>query len=80
MLQVYKDSLASMGEPDLSDPKAVEEYQKTAAQAFTQATGLPADTAQQMARTLSTRENLSPLVRALADILAPLGALMGPPI
>ncbi len=80
MLQVYKDGLASMVEPDPSDPKAVEEYQKAAAEQFTQATGLPANTVQQMARTLSTRENLSPLVRALADILAPLGALMGPPI
>ena len=77
MLQVYNDSLASMVEPDPSDPKAVEEYQKAATEQFTQATGLPANTIQQITRTLSTRDNLSPLVRALADIFAPLGALMG---
>jgi CHAP domain len=77
MFQVYKDGLASMVEPDPNDPKAVEEYQKAAAEQFTQATGLPANTVQQVARTLSTRDNLSPLVRALADIFAPLGALMG---
>lgn len=77
VLQSYKDSVAAMVEPDPNDPKAVEEYQKAAAQAFTEATGLPANTIQKMAQTMSTRDNLSPLVRALADIFAPLGALMG---
>lgn len=77
VLQSYKDSIAAMVEPDPNDPKAVEEYQKAAAQAFTEATGLHANTVQKMAQTMSTRDNLSPLVRALADIFAPLGALMG---
>lgn len=77
MFQVYKDSVAAMVEPDPNDPKAVEEYQKAAAEQFTQTFGLPENTVQQMAKTLSTRDNLSPLVRALADIFAPLGALMG---
>lgn len=77
VLQQYQDSVAAMVEPDPNDPKAVEEYQKAASQAFTEATGLPANTVQKMAQTMSTRDNLSPLVRALADIFAPLGALMG---
>ncbi len=77
ILQLGQDGIAAIPEPDPNDPKAVEEYQKAAAQAFTEATGLPANTIQKMAQTMSTRDNLSPLVRALADIFAPLGALMG---
>lgn len=76
VLAWFKDELAQLWDPDLTDSKKVQEYKKSVEKAFTDATGVDGWKAEKAIGRIS-RSKLSPLVRFLADLLAPLGALMG---
>lgn len=73
----FQDKSAQLEVPDMKNatPEKIQAYKKSLEQAFTESTGIDGKKAETAIKKIS-RNKLSPLVRFLADLFAPLGALM----
>lgn len=72
----YEDEVAQFPQVEPNDsPEKFQEYKQSVQKAFTDATGIDGNKAEKAIRRMST-QNVSPIIRFLADLLAPLGAMM----
>lgn len=77
VLSWFEDEVAQIESPDANNatPEKIQAYKKSVGKAFTSSTGVDASRAEKAIKQIS-RNKLSPLMRFLADLFAPLGALM----
>jgi len=77
ILTLFRDEVAQIDTPENPEsPEQVQKYKDSVQETMTNVTGVDSGTAERMAGKVS-RWSLSPFVRLLADIIAPIGALMG---
>lgn len=76
MMKLMEDEIAQIPRPEPWDAKWAETYQNAVQEAIASNAGVSSSTAGDVMRQVS-RGNLSPFVRFLADLFAPLGALFG---
>ncbi len=72
----FEDEVAQIPEIDTKDgPEKVQEYRKSVEKAFTSSTGIEGRKAEKALQKMS-HQKISPLIRFLADLFAPIGAMM----
>lgn len=75
LMQLLEDEVSQMPRPEPGDAEAVQKYQASIESAISSNTGVSKGVAKKVMWQIS-RGNLSPFVRFLADLFAPIGALL----
>lgn len=76
LTQLVQDEIAQIPVPEAGDAEGTQKYQEEVVNAISSNTGASGDVAEKVMWQIS-RWNLSPFVRFLADLFAPLGSLFG---